>query len=236
LIPGVEPWVSSEDIDKGARWNAELTRQLDAARFGVICLVPENLGKDWLIFEAGAIARSFEAARVAPLLLGVEMKDVPEPLAQFQCTVFEKGDMRRLVRSINRVMGEPVERQPLDEAFEQRWPDLEGRVQGIDAALRAAPVRDPEPRIEEFTLERAPTLPEEQAKILRMLALNPGLYPSALLIGNAIGQNQTRAMYHLDRLRERHLVNHRLNSTRPPAYYLTEEGRAYVVENNLDQR
>jgi hypothetical protein len=235
VLPGAEPWVSSEDIDKGARWTVELGRELDAARFAILCLVPENLGEPWVIFEAGAMSRSIETARVAPLLVGAAIKDVPGPLGQFQCTAFEKEDVRRLMRSINRALGEPVDRGRLDEAFEQRWPELEACVEAIEVPPRAAPERDPSPIVEEPGFARPATLPQEQVKILRVLARNPGTSPGADQLAYLIGENQTRTQYHLDRLRGEGLINHRLNATRPPAYYLTEDGRAYVVENNLDR-
>ncbi len=45
VVDNVEPWVSSEDIDKGTVWNAELKKALGEAQFGVICLTPDNIGK-----------------------------------------------------------------------------------------------------------------------------------------------------------------------------------------------
>src|SRR5256886_4945790 len=122
VLPDVEPWVSSEDIPKGARWTVALGSELGATEFGIICLVPENLSEPWVTFEAGAMSRSIDAARVAPLLVGVAIKDVPGPLAQFQCTVFEKEDVRRLVRSINGASDAPIAPVDLHRAFERHWP------------------------------------------------------------------------------------------------------------------
>ena len=56
VLQYLEPWVSSEDIDKGARWTDALGTELDASKFGIICLVPGNVDEPWLNFEAGAIS------------------------------------------------------------------------------------------------------------------------------------------------------------------------------------
>ena len=57
--------------------------------------------------------------------------------------------------------------------------------------------------------------------------------PTADQIAIAIGENPTRARYHLDRLMERELVDHALSMSAPTTYYLTAAGRAYVVERDL---
>jgi|SRR5947207_15113316 len=233
VLPHAVPWVSSEDIPKGARWTIALGSELEATRFGIICLVRENLGELWIVFEAGAMSRSIDAARVAPFLVGVGIKDVPGPLAQFQCTVFEKEDVRKLVHSINKASDAPMDQRRLDQAFDRGWPDLADLVHGIEkVGSRAAVVE--EPAAPHKDLFRDPeSLPKEQLAILTVLAKNPDADPTANMVARAIGENPTRTEYHLDRLRERRLIDHRLVVGEPPAYYLTKAGRAYVVENNL---
>jgi TIR domain len=69
VIQMVKPWMSSEDILAGARWNGEIARHLSETKFGVICVTPENLvSAPWLTFEAGAIAKTIdERIFVCPL-------------------------------------------------------------------------------------------------------------------------------------------------------------------------
>ena len=89
VINEVEPWVSNEDLTKGADWSGEITDQLNAAEFGIICVTPGNMNRPWLLFEAGALSRQVNnvASRVAPLLIGFNSKsDVPYPLGRFQAT------------------------------------------------------------------------------------------------------------------------------------------------------
>ena len=230
IVPGAEPWVSSEDIDKGARWNAELAKQLEESQFGVICFVPENLRSDWVIFEAGAIARSFEKARVAPLLAGVEVGDVPGPLRQFQCTTFGKDDVRKLARSIGHAVGDHVDLAAVEAAFERVWPELERRVQ---EAMAAPPPERPEAAAVPVTTPPKPELPGPQVRILSWLAQGAG--PSTVaVIASIVGENTTRTQYHLDRLTAVGFVNYSFVRGER-AYLLTEPGRAYAVENDLDR-
>jgi hypothetical protein len=42
VIQGLQPWLSSNDIDKGARWAADIASHLEESRVGIICLTPEK--------------------------------------------------------------------------------------------------------------------------------------------------------------------------------------------------
>ena len=41
VIQGVEAWIS-EDIEKGRRWNPELSPKLEQSKFGIICLTADR--------------------------------------------------------------------------------------------------------------------------------------------------------------------------------------------------
>jgi hypothetical protein len=56
-----EPWLSAEDIEKGAKWNQVVSGELEKSNFAIICLTPENLGAPWLLFEAGALSKRPES-------------------------------------------------------------------------------------------------------------------------------------------------------------------------------
>jgi len=42
VLQGVQPWISSEDIEKGSFWFGEISNQLAETSFGIICLTTEN--------------------------------------------------------------------------------------------------------------------------------------------------------------------------------------------------
>jgi len=65
-LPGVlqyvKPYFTPDDIEKGARWGPDITKELDQSQVGVICLTRDNLEKPWILFEAGALSKSFDKA------------------------------------------------------------------------------------------------------------------------------------------------------------------------------
>jgi hypothetical protein len=127
VIQSVKPWISTE-MDKGTRWSPEIARRLETTDFGIFCLTSENLNEPWLLFEAGAVSKTVDASRVCPVLLDLTVSDVQGPLAQFQCTVLEKGDLLRLIRTLNATAGEPLPDDQLQETFDAFWPQLEKQI------------------------------------------------------------------------------------------------------------
>ena len=68
----LQPWLSGSDIEAGERWSIEIAKELENCKFGVICITRENLGSPWILFEAGALAKSMQDGRVIPLLLDLD--------------------------------------------------------------------------------------------------------------------------------------------------------------------
>jgi len=71
VVQRASPWMSDRDIEAGQRWNEQISLRLKDTSFGIVCLTSENLNAPWILFEAGAIAKSVDSARVVPVLLGV---------------------------------------------------------------------------------------------------------------------------------------------------------------------
>jgi hypothetical protein len=135
--------MSAEDVEKGARWNSDIARQLNGTTVGIICLTPENLTSPWILFEAGALSKTLESTFVCPYLLGVEPSDLKGPLVQFQSTRAEKEDTRRLMNTINSALrdGALPERR-INEAYGVWWPRLEQNLKSI-SDRRATSVQPP---------------------------------------------------------------------------------------------
>jgi len=228
ILPHVAPWVSSEDIAKGARWTIALGSELGSTSFGIICLVPENLGEPWVVFEAGACYSVVALAGPLAADLDVSVFDPTQrPLAHDRD------------HSTNDASDAPIDPGRVDQAFEREWPGLAGLAQGTEREKvrpRRALVREvvvPLAAPHEDLFKEPGGLPKKQVAILTALAKNPDAHPTANLMARAIGEDRTKTEYHLDRLRERRLINQRLVIGQPPTYDLTEAGRAYVVENGL---
>jgi len=128
----VKPYFSPEDIEKGAKWNSEISKELESSNIGIICLTRDNTEKPWILFEAGALSKSLEKGRVCTLLFDVDTSDVKGPLTSFQGTRFQREDFKRLVSVINAAGGESrLEPAVLDGVFDMWWPKLEAEIAAI---------------------------------------------------------------------------------------------------------
>ncbi len=125
VIQVIEPYVSSEDIDKGARWSTDIAKELEASSYGILCVTPENVDAPWLNFEAGALSKTIDKSFVSPFLFDVKRSDVQGPILQFQSTVYDKDDVRKLIKSLNDAcQAESLEDGRLDTVFDVWWPSL----------------------------------------------------------------------------------------------------------------
>lgn len=132
VIQGLHPWISSNDIDKGARWATDIASELEQSRVGIICLTPENVESAWILFEAGALSKTINQTFVCPYLIDLEPTDIKGPLVQFQAAKSDKEDTRKLIQTINRAQGETaLSDNRIDAAFEKWWPDLEQQIRNL---------------------------------------------------------------------------------------------------------
>jgi hypothetical protein len=163
-------------------------------------------------FEAGALSKSLDQSRVAPFLFGVERTDVKGPLLQFQSTVYEKEDVKKLVRSINGACEEHgLDEGRVDEIFEVWWPRLEEKLDALDSAggAPAAPPRSTQDIVNEV-LE----LVRGQHKLLS----NPDELLPAAYLEAAIGRggNQLDPAVARDVLEAWRFLNFTLRSEKEP--------------------
>ncbi|HEX8148296.1 MAG TPA: hypothetical protein VF591_14045 [Pyrinomonadaceae bacterium] len=135
VIQSVELYVSSEDIDKGARWFAEVGAELEGAQFGILCLTRENMKAPWVLFEAGAISKTVTQSRVTPLLIDLSLSELKGPLVQFQATTATESDIKKLVRTINACCDAPLKETQLERVFNKWWPDLEQFLQQVASTI-----------------------------------------------------------------------------------------------------
>lgn len=126
VIQSLEPYVSSEDIDKGARWSTDIAKELEDSTFGILCVTKENLEAPWLSFEAGALSKTMEKTFVTPFLFDIKRSEVKGPILQFQSTIFQKDDIKKMVQTLNKACGDSgISEARLDKSFEVWYPTLE---------------------------------------------------------------------------------------------------------------
>lgn len=156
VLQTVKPFMSSEDIRKGQRWQPEITKHLEESTFGLVCITQENHKcHPWIHFEAGAIARSTVEGRVAVVVTDLPVVDIPGPLKQFQATTLRnREDVWKLVQSINVATSEPLEELRLKRQFEKYWSDLENAIEEIPAPGRGGPMADDKETVKPSSVER----------------------------------------------------------------------------------
>lgn len=152
VVQAAKPYFTPNDVEKGARWSQEIASELETSHVGILCLTRENVESPWLLFEAGALSKSLDKARVCPMLFGISNAEVSGPLRQFQTTSFQKTELKKLVALINHHSdGLKLTEKALDAAFEKWWPDLEESVKAIVESVSepAQPLRSDRELLEE---------------------------------------------------------------------------------------
>ncbi len=145
VIQSIVPYVSSEDIDKGARWSTDIAKELEDSTFGILCVTKENVHAPWLTFEAGALSKTMEKAAVSPFLFDIKRSEVSGPILQFQSTIFEKEDIHKLICSLNKACGtEILSDERLEKAFAVWYPTLEAQLNTLLQNRPLIPVIDKE--------------------------------------------------------------------------------------------
>jgi TIR domain len=152
VINVVEPFVSAKDIYAGSRWQFDIATQLDETNFGIVCVTRDNQLAPWLNFEAGALAKSVDSSRVAPLAIDLKPSDVQLPLGQFQAQPATKDGIEAIVRSLNGSCPSPLDETRLSRAFATWWPQLEDQLREIEATAvpSDAPIRSDRELLEEI--------------------------------------------------------------------------------------
>lgn len=138
VIQQVEPFLSSEDIDKGKRGMNIISSELESAQFGIFFLTRQNLQAPWIYFEAGAISKVVTQANVIPFLFDVSDKELSpgNPLLQFQYAKPTRDDIFRVLLSINKACSPMVPEGSISFLFERVWQDLETGFEQVRAESR----------------------------------------------------------------------------------------------------
>lgn len=135
VIQSVDPYFSSADIDKGARWSTDIAKELKDASFGILCVTKENLSSSWLNFEAGALSKSIEQSKVCPFLIDLKPSEINNsPILQFQMASSSKDDVWKLFTSINSNLGDMrLNEDVLCRSFETFWPKIDEALKSVSS-------------------------------------------------------------------------------------------------------
>ena len=169
VIQSVEPYFSSADIDKGARWSTDIAKELQDASFGILCVTKDNLTSSWLNFEAGALSKSIEQSKVCPFLVDLKPSDIQDsPILQFQMTSSSKDDVFKLFKSINANLGEAkLSEDVLRTTFDTFWPKIEDALKSVSVVNDTTPATKKNARDSQASIEEILELVRYQHKLLK---------------------------------------------------------------------
>ena len=120
------------DTEKGTKWDSEISNELEQSDICIITLTRESLNSQWIMFEAGAISRRVERARICPIVFNIEKTDIQGPLSRFQATAFNEHEIHQLLTTINKAAKDAaLTEADLDASFKKWWPDLKSEVEAI---------------------------------------------------------------------------------------------------------
>jgi hypothetical protein len=129
VLQGLDMFMSKVDLASGVPWFGDIEHSLANSDFGIIVVTRENQERPWLLFEAGALAKSLEKPRVTPLLVDLANADVRGPLSQFQMRSLRRDDISRLLSDLNDLAGDErrLSEDHFKRAFGKWWDDIEQR-------------------------------------------------------------------------------------------------------------
>lgn len=163
VIQGVDPWMSTHDIQSGELWGSAVSKQLEANSYGILSITPMSMDAPWLIFEAGALAKFVEKSRVCPYLSNMNPTGLTGPLTQLQSRISDEEGTLKLVQDINKHLNTPMSEDRLQRSFTRCWPELKDK---LSSAYASDDIENPKPikRDDRELLEEMLTLIREMSR------------------------------------------------------------------------
>jgi len=173
LFQNVEAFMSESDIEPGSPWAQRLNGELEGSKYGIVCLTPENLKEEWILFEAGALSKGITINKVTPFLFQLKGLDITGPLSQFQSLQANKIGARKLAEGINMNLDKPLSSQKLEDAFELWWPKFEVRLNSVpELKINDQPDKRKDRELIEEILQYTRNKTLQEAEITRLREMN----------------------------------------------------------------
>jgi len=138
VIQVADPFLSSDNIQAGERWDDVLGQQLSASDFGILCITKQCVNSPWMLFEAGVLSGTYRnPRRVVPYLLGMDPGDLDPPLGRFNAVTADRDGTYKMVDSLNKLPAGPlVDERVLKATFKVFWPEMEDVLKEAKGLLR----------------------------------------------------------------------------------------------------
>lgn len=111
---------------------------MEATNVGILCVTRDNMNAPWLLFEAGALAKSIQSGRVVPLLLDLDLRDITGPLAQFQAKKADEAGITDLVTSLNKLAEKPLPESRIEKTLTKFLGELCETIRSIPPGVSAS--------------------------------------------------------------------------------------------------
>lgn len=167
----IKVWMSEQDIQAGKAWGIELGKALRECKVGIICLTPENLKSNWMLFEAGALSTAMENSSVIPYRFQLKSIDVGPPLSLFQGVDADEEGTYKLVKSINCAFAEPkFNDASLNKFFQKWWEDLRVELDEAKIIVTNRKIRTDRELLEEIlNIERQEGIHDLSVRLMQIL-------------------------------------------------------------------
>jgi hypothetical protein len=194
ILQYAKPWVSEKDISAGERWARAISGELESSNFGILCITPENLSSEWILFEAGALSKSMLDAKVIPLLFGLELSDLRGPLSQFQALKIDQQGVMDVIKAIDSVSETKAADGAIVQLVPALWPQLREKINSIPGRAPAGKHPRPQGEILEELVSQVRGLATRMRDVDPELGYRDLKYPT-----RAFRDLDPRAIHHLMR-------------------------------------
>lgn len=149
IVQHADPWVSDKDISAGERWAQKIAGELESSNFGILCITPENISSEWILFEAGALSKAMQDAKVIPLLFGLELSELSGPLSQFQALKVDEQGMLDTLKAINEASANKTNENTIEQLVPALWSQFQEKLDAIPKIAEAEKHMRPQSEIME---------------------------------------------------------------------------------------
>ncbi|MGV9206255.1 MAG: toll/interleukin-1 receptor domain-containing protein [Promethearchaeia archaeon] len=167
IFQNIKIFYSEDDISKGEFWTSRLRQELQTNDTGIIFLTKDNMNNPWILFEAGALTNGIGKGKITPILFDFEIKELNNPLNLFNVAKFQQEDIYKLLKSINKDLGDNgITEKQLETYFNRFWKDINDNISRIQKEYKNTDSAESQPKDQTELIEESLTNQKEIIKYL----------------------------------------------------------------------
>ena len=226
VVPTLDIWVSSDDIENGSRWSPELLSIFDQTDYALICIDPTNYLSPWLQFEMGAMAKSIDIGRMITFLFQLQPRDINGPLSQFNMIAFDQQDVLKMIDAIHmNLPGSVLTSWEVKKGLEDAWPDFVEKLNELKISLAKSKPSTQQRAEDEIPSDTTEYIDEVDEKILVLLHVNTGIEEDKL--ASRVYLSRGECLKHLIALEKKKMVWSKMTFG-SRSWYITDLGKKYL--------